>query len=130
MGAIRLPKILVLILGRGREMPRREMPIVHSGETCRRLLARLAPFASVLGSWGKTMREAVRNKERCQGRRTPTRDPSTHNQCAAVFDRLFAARALNATVQFRVTLSRSAVGALKSSLLVTPGGKGPGIRPK
>ena len=34
---------------------------------------------SVLGSWVKPMRDAVRNKERCQGRRTPTQDPSTHN---------------------------------------------------
>ena len=33
--------------------------------------------ASVLGSWGKTMRDAVRNKKRWIGRRTPTQDPST-----------------------------------------------------
>ena len=32
----------------------------------------------VLGSWGNTMRNAVRNKERCNGRRTPTQDPSTN----------------------------------------------------
>ena len=32
---------------------------------------------SVLGSWGKTMREAVRNKERWKGRRASAQDPST-----------------------------------------------------
>ena len=31
----------------------------------------------VLGSWGKTMREAFRNKERWKGRRASTQDPST-----------------------------------------------------
>ena len=31
----------------------------------------------VLGSWGKTMRDAVRNKDRWEGRRTPAQDPST-----------------------------------------------------
>ena len=34
-------------------------------------------FWPVLGSWGKTMRDAVRNKERWKTRRTPTQDPST-----------------------------------------------------
>ena len=35
-------------------------------------------MGSVLGSWVKTMRGAVRNKERCKRRRTPTQDPSTY----------------------------------------------------
>ena len=38
----------------------------------------LAPF--VPGSWGNTMRDAVRNKERWKGRRAPTQDPSTDRQ--------------------------------------------------
>ena len=33
---------------------------------------------SVLGSWGNTMRDAVRNKERWKRCRTPTQDPSTN----------------------------------------------------
>ena len=37
---------------------------------------------SVLGFWGKTMRDAVRSKEGCTGRRAPSQDPSTHNQFA------------------------------------------------
>ena len=28
------------------------------------------------------MRDAVRNKERLKGRRTPTQDPSTNNSCS------------------------------------------------
>ena len=36
--------------------------------------------AQVLGSWGNTTRDAVRDKERRKGRRTPTQDPSTHTQ--------------------------------------------------
>ena len=32
---------------------------------------------SVLGSWGKATRDAVRNKVRWKGRRAPTQDPST-----------------------------------------------------
>ena len=35
-------------------------------------------LGSVLGSWGKPMRDAVRNKERWERRRTPTQDPSTY----------------------------------------------------
>ena len=31
----------------------------------------------VLGSWGKTMRDAVRSKDRWEGRRTPAQDPRT-----------------------------------------------------
>ena len=34
-------------------------------------------LGSVLGSWGKTTRDAVRDKERCKRRRTPTLYPST-----------------------------------------------------
>ena len=40
------------------------------------------PCRSVLGSWGKTMRDAVRNKERWKGRRTPTQHPSTNKRQA------------------------------------------------
>ena len=36
---------------------------------------------SELGSWGKTMRGAGRNKERWRRRRTPTQDPSTDLVC-------------------------------------------------
>ena len=34
---------------------------------------------SVLGSGGEAMRDAVRNKESCNRRRTPTQDLSTNN---------------------------------------------------
>ena len=33
----------------------------------------------LLGSWGKTTRDAVGNKEWWKGRHTPTQDPSTNN---------------------------------------------------
>ena len=41
------------------------------------LEVRLPLFASVLGSWGKAMRDAVRNTERWKRRRAPTQYPST-----------------------------------------------------
>ena len=41
---------------------------------------------------GKTMRDAARNKERGEGRRTPTQYPNTHNQCTAVHLGLCGAR--------------------------------------
>ena len=41
--------------------------------------SRTCADASVRGSWGNTMRGAVRNKERWKWRRTPTQDPSTGN---------------------------------------------------
>ena len=40
------------------------------------IVAGLAPL--VLGVWGKTMRDAVRSKERWKSRRTPTQDPSAN----------------------------------------------------
>ena len=48
--------------------------------------AAAAKLGSVLGSWGETMRDAVRNTESWKGRRTPTQDPSTDvpEVCAAV----------------------------------------------
>ena len=64
-----------------------------------------AKSASVLGSWGKAMRDAVRNTERWKRRRTPTQDPSTNNWRLKIRVPLFAARTLNATGQSRVTLS-------------------------
>ena len=38
-----------------------------------------AQVGSVLGSWGKTTRDAARNKKRRKRRRTPIQDPSTHH---------------------------------------------------
>ena len=58
-------------------------------------------LASVLGSWVKPCGTRLGIRKGGKGRRTPTQDPSTHNQCAAVS----AARTLNATGQSRVTLS-------------------------
>ena len=37
----------------------------------------LTSVARLLESWGNTMRDAVRNTDRCKGRRAPTQDPST-----------------------------------------------------
>ena len=48
-----------------------------------------AQLGSVLGSWGKTMRDAVKNKESWKRRRTPTQDPSTYR---GKFQRGVAAR--------------------------------------
>ena len=42
-----------------------------------------AQLGSVLGSWGKTMRDAGRNTERWRRRRTPTQEPSTYRARAA-----------------------------------------------
>ena len=61
------------------------------------------PPSPVLGSWGKTMRDAVRNKERWERRRTPTQDPSTDLADESVS--VCAARTLNVNGQSRVTLS-------------------------
>ena len=44
----------------------------------------------VLGSWGNTMRDAVRNKERWRRRRTPTQDPSTSLYLCSVTARVRA----------------------------------------
>ena len=43
---------------------------------------------SVLGSWGKTIRDAVRNKEWWKRRHTPTRDPSTNKSKNPFLSRL------------------------------------------
>ena len=43
----------------------------------------VAQKLSVLGSWGKAMRDAVGNKERWERRRTPTQDPSTNHSSQA-----------------------------------------------
>ena len=55
----------------------------------------------------KTTRDAVRNKEWWKRRHTPTQDPGT-NKAKNPFpfaSRFYAARTLNATGQYRVTLS-------------------------
>ena len=64
-----------------------------------------ANSASVLGSWGKAMRDAVRNTEEWTRRRAPTQDPSTNTWRLKIRVPLFVARTLNATGQSRVTLS-------------------------
>ena len=43
------------------------------------IFADMISGALVLGSWGNTMRGAVRNKERWKARPAPTQDPSTNN---------------------------------------------------
>ena len=76
-----------------------------------RLLRASSPnTASVLGSWGNTMRDAVRNKEWCKrsvlGSCTPTQDPSTDLQLEPPHRLLgLATRTLSATGQTRVNLS-------------------------
>ena len=49
-------------------------PIMYLRQNCEK---RTRILGSVLGSWGNTMRDAVRNEERWKRRRTPTQDPST-----------------------------------------------------
>ena len=48
-----------------------------------RLLPSSAQVGSVLGSWGKTTRGAVRNKQSLKRRRTPTQDPSTYHSSSS-----------------------------------------------
>ena len=56
-----------------------------------------AAQASVLGYWGNTMRDAVRNAERWKRRGTPTRDPSTNNRPRQAHLRSAASRGMTLT---------------------------------
>ena len=51
-------------------------PVIHDAAVAH-VLPSSAQLGSVLGSWGKPIRDAVRSKERWKGRRAPTQDPST-----------------------------------------------------
>ena len=60
---------------------------------------------------GKTTRDAVRNKERCKGRRAPTQDPSTNNLLSGWDDARGARATWRATIGGGPAWTKDATGA-------------------